>query len=96
VAFDQARFDQLSEKRFEDGLSDDEENELGRLFAEKEGKSYSNSQMQREGGAAMPPVGAERTDLEPPPKAEPGQGPQPAAERPIPPDERDREIRGEE
>jgi hypothetical protein len=37
------RFDELLAKRIRIGLSDQEANELGRLFAEREGKPYSNA-----------------------------------------------------
>jgi len=37
---DEARYQQLMEKRDGTGLTDDEANELGRLMAEKEGLDY--------------------------------------------------------
>ena len=37
------RFDELLAKRIRIGLSDQEANELGRLFAERAGKPYSNA-----------------------------------------------------
>jgi len=37
---DEARYQQLMEKRDGSGLTDDEANELGRLMAEKEGLDY--------------------------------------------------------
>ncbi len=40
---DQARFEQLKKKRFETGLSDEEANELGRLFAEQKGVGYESA-----------------------------------------------------
>jgi hypothetical protein len=40
---DRTRFEQLKKKRFEEGLSDDEANELGRLFAEAEGEEYKSA-----------------------------------------------------
>jgi hypothetical protein len=40
---DQARFEELKKKRFEDGLTDDEAAELGRMFAEEEGEHYSTA-----------------------------------------------------
>ena len=43
---DQARFEELEKKKTEEGLSDEEANELGRLYAEKEGEPYSNADMQ--------------------------------------------------
>jgi hypothetical protein len=41
---DQQRFEQLLQKRTETGLSKEEANELGRLFAEREKKPYSNAE----------------------------------------------------
>jgi hypothetical protein len=49
VAFDQKRFDELIEKRGREGLSNEEANELGRLYAEQEGKPYANAQSRRMG-----------------------------------------------
>jgi hypothetical protein len=40
---DETRFEQLKKKRFEEGLSDDEANELGQLFAEAEGEEYKSA-----------------------------------------------------
>lgn len=40
---DDARFQELSEKRFESGLTDDEAEELGRMMADREGKPYKNA-----------------------------------------------------
>lgn len=42
---DRQRLEELKRKRFEDGLSDEEANELGRLMAEEEGKPYGNARM---------------------------------------------------
>ncbi|MGH2556611.1 MAG: hypothetical protein ACRDHO_12960 [Actinomycetota bacterium] len=42
------RFEELIAKRDLMGLSDREADELGRLFAEREGKSYSNASSVRE------------------------------------------------
>jgi hypothetical protein len=55
VAFDQKRFDELIDKRGREGLSDEEANELGRLFAEQEGKPYANAQSRRMGEAVPEP-----------------------------------------
>jgi hypothetical protein len=44
MAVDQTRFDELTKKRDEEGLSDDEADELGRMIAEKEGKPYANAE----------------------------------------------------
>ena len=55
MAFDQKRFDELIEKRGREGLSDEEANELGRLFAEQEGKPYANAQSRRMGEPAIEP-----------------------------------------
>jgi hypothetical protein len=48
---DEARYDELIEKRRTSGLSDAEANELGRIMAEKAGKSdeYTNAQAERSG-----------------------------------------------
>ena len=40
---DERRFEELSRKRFETGLSREEADELGRMMAEKEGKPYGNA-----------------------------------------------------
>jgi hypothetical protein len=40
---DQARFEELKKKRFEEGLTDEEASELGRMFAEEEGERYSSA-----------------------------------------------------
>jgi hypothetical protein len=40
---DEKRFDELSRKRFQGGLSHDEADELGRMMAEKEGEHHSNA-----------------------------------------------------
>jgi hypothetical protein len=40
---DERRFEELKEKRRVKGLTDDEADELGRLFAEEAGKPYSNA-----------------------------------------------------
>jgi hypothetical protein len=37
------RFDELTEKRDREGLSREEADELGRMFAEREGKPYANA-----------------------------------------------------
>ncbi len=60
---DQARYDQLIKKRGEVGLSDEEANELGRMFAEQAGKPYSNAQGRR-GGDAEAAAGADSTGEE--------------------------------
>jgi hypothetical protein len=39
---DEARKQELEEKRFEDGLTHDEAHELGKMMAEAEGKPYSS------------------------------------------------------
>ena len=44
---DEKRIEELSQKRQETGLSDDEADELGRLFAEQEGKPYSNAKLSK-------------------------------------------------
>ena len=61
MAFDQKRFDELIEKRGREGLSDEEANELGRLFAEQEGKPYANAQSRRRGELAVEPDEAGKT-----------------------------------
>jgi hypothetical protein len=40
---DESRFQELSRKRFEHGLTREEADELGRMMAEKEGKPYANA-----------------------------------------------------
>jgi len=47
---DEKRIEELTDKRHRVGLSDDEADELGRLFAEQEGKPYSNAKLSK-----MPP-----------------------------------------
>jgi hypothetical protein len=44
---DEKRIEELTRKRLESGLSDDEADELGRLFAEQEGKPYSNAKLSK-------------------------------------------------
>jgi len=55
---DEKRVEELIAKRKEVGLSDDEADELGKLFAEKEGKPYSNARLSKlppgERGADVP------------------------------------------
>jgi len=41
---DQTRFEELKKKRFEEGLSDEEANELGQMFAEKKGEEYKTAE----------------------------------------------------
>jgi hypothetical protein len=43
AVMDEQRFQTLVRKRDEAGLSDEEANELGRMFAEREGKPYRNA-----------------------------------------------------
>ena len=63
---DEKRIEELIEKRHEVGLSDDEADELGRLFAEREGKPYSNAKLSKlppgERGADVPVGGDEQPD----------------------------------
>src|SRR5437867_13372948 len=40
---DQTRFEQLKKKRSEEGLSNEEANELGQMFAEAEGEEYQSA-----------------------------------------------------
>ena len=44
---DEKRIEELSAKRQDTGLSDDEADELGKLFAEREGKPYSNAKLSK-------------------------------------------------
>jgi hypothetical protein len=44
---DEKRIEELTEKRRKTGLSDEEADELGKLFAEKEGKPYSNARLSK-------------------------------------------------
>jgi hypothetical protein len=50
---DQDRFAELEQKRFKDGLTDQEANELGRMMAEQMGKPYGNAD-QREHPDSIP------------------------------------------
>jgi len=45
---DKARFEELKKKRFEEGLSDEEADELGRLFAEEEGEQSQSTEAFRQ------------------------------------------------
>jgi hypothetical protein len=58
---DEKRIEELIAKRHEAGLSDDEADELGKLFAEQEGKPYSNAKLSKlppgERGAEIPAEG---------------------------------------
>jgi hypothetical protein len=40
---DERRFEELDRKRFEEGLTQDEANELGRMMAERAGEPYANA-----------------------------------------------------
>ena len=55
---DEKRIEELKEKRHAVGLSDAEADELGRLFAEQEGKPYSNAKLSK-----LPP-GEQGADVE--------------------------------
>jgi hypothetical protein len=46
---DEQRFQTLLKKRDETGLSDEEADELGRMFAEREGGDYSNAETTNSG-----------------------------------------------
>jgi len=48
---DEQRFQTLLKKREETGLNDDEADELGRMFAEREGGDYSNAEKTPTDGA---------------------------------------------
>ena len=58
---DEKRVEELIAKRQEVGLTDDEADELGKLFAEREGKPYSNARLSKlspgERGADVPREG---------------------------------------
>ena len=41
---DEERFEELKRKRRDEGLTEDEANELGRMFAEREGKPYAHAE----------------------------------------------------
>ena len=64
---DEKRIEELIAKRHEIGLSDAEADELGKLFADKEGKPYSNAKLTKlppgerpvEEPAAPPPASTE-------------------------------------
>jgi hypothetical protein len=55
---DEKRIEDLTAKRHDVGLTDEEADELGRLFAEREGKPYSNAKLSKlpagERGADVP------------------------------------------
>jgi hypothetical protein len=76
---DEKRIEELIAKRQETGLSDGEADELGKLFAEREGKPYSNAKLSKlppgERGSEFPtgdtaganePQGTEETQGQPP------------------------------
>jgi hypothetical protein len=44
---DERRIEELTQKRHDTGLSDEEADELGKLFAEQEGKPYSNAKLSK-------------------------------------------------
>jgi len=44
---DERRIEELTQKRQDTGLSDEEADELGKLFAEQEGKPYSNAKLSK-------------------------------------------------
>jgi hypothetical protein len=58
---DEKRMEGLIAKRHEVGLTDEEADELGKLFADKEGKPYSNAKLSKlppgERGADVPTEG---------------------------------------
>ncbi|MFN2544974.1 MAG: hypothetical protein ABR600_10480 [Actinomycetota bacterium] len=58
---DEKRIEELIDKRHEFGLSDEEADELGKLFADREGKPYSNAKLSKlppgERGAEVPGEG---------------------------------------
>jgi hypothetical protein len=62
---DEKRIEELIDKRHETGLSDAEADELGKLFADKEGKPYSNAKLSKlppgERGAEVPAAGESAT-----------------------------------
>ena len=55
---DEKRIEELTAKRHDVGLTDEESDELGQLFAEREGKPYSNAKLSKlpagERGADVP------------------------------------------
>jgi len=52
---DESRMQELQAKRKTKGLTDEEADELGRLYAEKAGKPYSNSRHEPEPDMAHDP-----------------------------------------
>jgi hypothetical protein len=70
---DERRIEELIERRQRVGLTDDEADELGRLFAEKEGKPYSNAKLTKMApGEPAVEVPAEATQtLQQPPEPRP-------------------------
>ena len=59
---DDTRFDELTKKRDDVGLTDDEADELGKMMAEREGATYENAEM----------VNAEETEPSSGPETEAG------------------------
>jgi hypothetical protein len=92
---DDKRIEELKKKRFDAGLSDAEADELGRLFADQEGKTYSNAKLSKappgEQGSDVP-VGEEAPDesyrsAEEAPNAPPPGEPMEKSSPPAPGDE---------
>jgi hypothetical protein len=55
---DEERLAELERKRGDQGLTDDEANELGRLIAAKEGRPYSNAQVREHPDSVPSPESA--------------------------------------
>jgi cytochrome c1 len=71
---DQARFEQLKKKRSEEGLTDEEANELGQMFAEAEGAEYQSADQYQAEAMAEKAEAGEGAELagEAPPDHGPG------------------------
>ncbi len=81
MAVDEQRFEQLERKRDEEGLTDEEANELGQMMAEKEGEPYSNAADREQRRADEPlPVIADDGEAERGTTVEPGGATEDAAE----------------
>jgi hypothetical protein len=60
---DQARFEQLKKKRSEEGLTDEEANELGQMFAEAEGEEYQSADQYKAEAMAEKAAAGEGSEL---------------------------------
>lgn len=79
---DEDRYRRLIAKRDAEGLTHEEANELGRLMAEREGRTYANAETLKEGPSAVP-----EDELTPPESEEPTPHPGPPDEASVQPAE---------